>query len=102
MIIYLTNIAAGLFLCNCIPHLAAGLQGQQFPTSFAKPRGIGNSSALINFLWGFFNLLAGLSLLVYAPVVVGVNLGFTLFVLAALIMGAYLSRHFASVKERNS
>ena len=60
---YAATFLAGAFLCNCIPHLGAGLQGIPFPTPFAKPRGIGNSSPLVNFLWGVFNLCVGLYLL---------------------------------------
>jgi len=40
---YAVIFFAGAFLCNCIPHLCAGLQGMPFPTPFAKPRGIGKS-----------------------------------------------------------
>ncbi|CAM2154403.1 conserved membrane protein of unknown function [Pararobbsia alpina] len=47
----------GALLCNAIPHLASGLRGEAFPTPFATPRGIGRSSALINFVWGVVNLL---------------------------------------------
>ena len=39
---------AGAFLCNCIPHLAAGLQGRAFPTPFARLRGATRSSPLLN------------------------------------------------------
>ena len=101
MVGYIANIAAGFFLCNCIPHLAAGLQGLPFPTPFAKPRGIGNSSPPVNFLWGFFNVLAGVLLLSYAPLDVGLNFGFLLFALGALAFGIYLSRHFAAAKRHN-
>jgi hypothetical protein len=41
---------AGAFLCNSIPHLTKGLQGEPFPSPFAKPPGKGNSSPLVNFL----------------------------------------------------
>ena len=51
---YVAAFFAGAFLCNCIPHLDCGLRGAPFPTPFAKPRGIGDSSPLINVLWGFF------------------------------------------------
>ena len=56
---YLLQFLAGALLCNCIPHLVAGLQGRLFPTPFAKPRGVGNSLPLINFAWGSANLLLG-------------------------------------------
>ncbi len=44
---YLAILLAGALVCNCIPHLTAGLQGQNFPTPFAKPRGVGNSAAVV-------------------------------------------------------
>ena len=47
----------GASLCNCLPHLASGLQGRSFPTPFAKPHGVGDSSPLVNVLWGFFNII---------------------------------------------
>jgi len=53
---------AGAFFCNCIPHLASGLRGEPFPTPFARPRGVGNSSPLANVLWGTANLAVALAL----------------------------------------
>ncbi len=49
-------VFAGAFLCNCVPHLCAGLTGQKFPTPLARPRGVGLSPPLVNFVWGAFNL----------------------------------------------
>ena len=39
VIAYTAIFFTGAFLCNCIPHLCAGLQGMPFPTPFATPRG---------------------------------------------------------------
>jgi hypothetical protein len=64
---YLASFFAGVFLCNCIPHLACGLRGEPFPTPFANPRGKGPSTPILNFLWGAFDLLAGL----YLPAAAG-------------------------------
>src|SRR6266496_2966301 len=50
-------------LCNCVPHFISGLRGEPFPTPSAKPRGVGDSSALLNFFWGSLNLFAGIALL---------------------------------------
>ncbi len=91
---------AGAFLCNCIPHLVCGLQGSPFPTPFAKPRGIGDSPPLINFLWGFFNLLVAIAMLLAAPVVVGFNAGFAVLITGAIVLGVFLSLHFGAVKAR--
>jgi hypothetical protein len=97
---YIASFFSGLFFCNCIPHLASGLRGESFPTPFAKPRGIGLSSAGLNFLWGFFNLLIGIILWKLASVSVGFNLGFILLMIGFLLFGISLSRHFSAVKAR--
>lgn len=89
---------AGAFLCNGIPHLVCGLQGSPFPTPFARPRGIGDSPPLVNFLWGLFNLLLGLALLAAFPLSIGLNLPFVACLLGALALGTYLSRHFGAVR----
>jgi hypothetical protein len=95
---YIALFFAGAFLCNSIPHLTAGLQGMPFPTPFAKPRGVGNSSPFLNFLWGFFNIAVGIALLSNFPVVVGLNLDCVLIAAGALTLGAYLALHFGKVR----
>lgn len=87
----------GAFLCNSLPHLASGLQGRPFPTPFAKPRGVGDSSPFVNVLWGMMNLLAGLLLLAAYPLAIGINPGFAMVILGALVLGAYVSWHFGKV-----
>ncbi|MBV8471779.1 MAG: hypothetical protein JO107_05165 [Hyphomicrobiales bacterium] len=89
---------AGAFLCNCIPHLAAGLRGEPFPTPFATPHGIGDSSPLVNFLWGAANAVVGLALLTGASWTIGVNIETLAFLLGALPLGAFMSRHFGKVR----
>jgi hypothetical protein len=95
---FIAQFFAGAFLCNCIPHLAAGLMGQPFPSPFSTPPGKGDSAPLVNFFWGFFNLLAGLALLKAAPAAIGLNIGFAVFLLGALILGALLARNFGAVR----
>ena len=97
--IYVALFFAGAFLCNALPHLAAGLQGEPFPTPFATPRGIGNSSALVNFLWGLFNAIVGLVLLSRQPPAIGLNLPFAAVSAGALVLGVYLSLHFEKVRK---
>lgn len=60
---YLLLLAAGALLCNALPHLVTGLRGETFYTPWARPRGVGQSSALENFLWGAANLLFAVFLL---------------------------------------
>ncbi len=97
---YVALFFAGAFLCNCIPHLAAGLQGNPFPTPFAKPRGVGDSSPFLNFLWGAFNLAVGLALLAAHPTALGANLNCLAIAAGALFLGGYLSRHFGKVRQK--
>jgi hypothetical protein len=50
-------IFGGAFLSNAIPHLVSGVTGRAFQSPFAKPPGVGLSSATVNVLWGFANLV---------------------------------------------
>jgi len=93
------DFAAGAFLCNCIPHLAAGLRGELFPSPFASPPGIGNSHPIANVIWGVSNALVGVLLLDYAPVTVGLNLPFVLTVAGAYIGGSLIALHFHGVRQ---
>jgi hypothetical protein len=63
-------------------------------------RGVGNSSPFLNFLSGSFNVAVGLVLLSNYPVIVGLNLGGPTIAAGALLLGAYLSRHFGKVRQR--
>ncbi len=60
---YLAHFLAGIFLVNGIPHFINGVSGHPFPSPFARPPGRGDSSPLVNTLWGLMNFLAGLLLL---------------------------------------
>lgn len=91
---------AGAFLCNCVPHLVTGLQGSRFPTPFAKPRGVGRSSALVNFVWGAANLLTGLTILARNPMQLGFNSQCLTLAAGALLLGVYLSHRFAKVSSQ--
>jgi hypothetical protein len=95
---FVAHFFVGAFLFNAIPHLAAGLQGAPFQTPFARPRGVGESSALANVIWGSFNLIAGLLLIAHFPIVIGFNLGFGLAIVGALALGSYVALHFERVR----
>jgi hypothetical protein len=99
---YLILFLAGVFLCNSIPHAIAGLQGTPFPSPFAKPPGKGNSSPLVNFLWGLFNFLIGLILLSRYSISIGPNPNFLSVIFGALAIGAPMSRHFGKVRQTHS
>jgi len=89
---------AGAFLCNAIPHLASGLRGEPFPTPFAQPSGQGLSSPVVNFLWGFLNLVIALALLSVARIQIGLNTPLLLFLIGFLLIGLLNAGHFARVR----
>jgi len=89
---------SGAFLCNCVPHLVAGLMGEAFPTPFAKPRGVGDSPAVVNVVWGFFNLVVGVLLFRASEHLSTLQLMSLLA--GAMAMGIFLALHFSRVKAR--
>jgi hypothetical protein len=60
---YAAYFFGGAFLANAVPHYASGVMGRAFQSPFAKPPGKGLSSASVNVLWGFINLVAAYLLL---------------------------------------
>jgi hypothetical protein len=81
------------------PALGMRVAGEPFPTPFAKLRGVGDSPALVNFLWGFFNLVAGMTLVSNCPVAVAFSASFVALIVGAMAMGIYLSLHFGKVRR---
>lgn len=101
MISLIANFFAGALLCNSIPHLAAGLRGELFPSPFASPPGIGNSRPVVNVCWGLGNAVVGLLLLDYAPADVGLSLSFIVAVTGALVGGSLIARYFGRLRGSN-
>lgn len=95
---YVAHFFAGAFLCNCVPHLVSALQGSPFPTPFARPHGVGLSSPLMNFAWGFANLLVGLALAAVWPVQFGLNAPL-MVLLGVGVVGIFSSVHFGKVRR---
>ena len=96
--VYLAHFAAGLFLANGIPHFVSGISGKRFQSPFASPRGVGESSPLVNVIWGMVSLAIGYVL------IFGVGefaFGFTLEVLmvglGAVVAAVGLALYFGRV-----
>jgi hypothetical protein len=91
----------GAFFINAIPHFVEGISGRKFPTPFAKPPGLGDSSAMVNVLWGTFNFLVTYLLLC---TVAEINLrDWVQVVLAAtggLLMALCLAYSFGPKREK--
>lgn len=53
----------GVFFANFVPHFVSGVLGRTFPTPFASPPFRGQSSSLVNVLYGLCNLVFAYALL---------------------------------------
>ena len=86
--------------------IATVLQGgfyviPRFQTPFASPPGVGESSPVVNVLWGFLNLAVGFALLFeFAPKGADVVFEWVCFGLGALVMALFCAWHFGRVRSR--
>lgn len=46
-------------LANGVPHFVHGISGKRFQSPFDSPPGVGESSPLVNSIWGMANFIAG-------------------------------------------
>lgn len=97
---YVVYFFVGVFFVNAIPHTVQGLSGNRFQTPFAKPRGVGESSAIVNVIWGLANFAIALGLLhlVAAPSPLPCSLRIAA-IAGALVLALYLASHFAKVRS---
>jgi hypothetical protein len=99
--IYLLQFVGGLFLANGVPHFVQGISGHWFQTPFATPRGVGDSSPVVNVLWGFANLAIGFLLVwEFFPKGAEVVLEWALVGLGILIAALLLAWRFGSVRSK--
>ena len=96
---YVWLFFAGAFFCNAVPHLASGLQGLPFPTPFARPRGRGDSSPVVNVVWGFVNIVIALALGMHPFQQPATSEGAVAVLAGALVMGLFLAFHFGAVQR---
>ena len=96
---YLAYFFAGVFLANGVPHFVHGISGKKFQSPFASPPGVGESSPLVNVIWGLVNFLIGY-VLIFA--VGDFAFGFTLAALmaglGAFVTAAALALYFQRVR----
>jgi hypothetical protein len=96
---YLAYFAAGLLLTNGVPHFFNGISGRRFQSPFASPPGVGESSPLINVVWGMANFILGFILIKgIGEFAGGISLDSLLFSLGAFLMALVLSWHFGRVR----
>jgi len=96
---YLLDFLGGLLLINGIPHFVQGISGNPFPTPFAKPPGVGDSSPVTNVLWGLGNLtVGGLLLTFFRHFRYPLSLGSFAVDAGVLLMSVMLASHFGKVR----
>ncbi|WP_042270618.1 hypothetical protein [Paraburkholderia heleia] len=96
---YVWLFFAGAFFCNAIPHLVSGLQGLTFPTPFARPRGRGDSSPIVNVVCGFVNIAVAIALgtdRIQWPATLE---DVAALLAGGLVMGLFLAFHFGAVQR---
>ncbi len=91
---------AGVFLANGVPHFTNGISGHRFHTPFASPPIVGESSALVNVLWGFANFAVGYLLLTaIRPFTLGLSLDSLALGLGVLAISVALAVTFEHGRE---
>ncbi len=96
----LACFGGGAFLMNTLPHLVSGAMGRRFPSPFAKPPGKGQSSALVNMLWGLGNLVVAYLLLVQAAHFDLQDLAqVAAFAVGLLLLGLMHAIHFGGLND---
>jgi len=99
--VYVGWFFAGAFLTNAIPHIVQGMCGNRFQTPFASPRGAGESSAVVNVLWGFCNLaIGGVLLYIFLPQLPPPWPLCVVALIGGLIIALYLARRFGRVRKQ--
>jgi hypothetical protein len=98
--IYFAHFVAGLFLANAVPHFANGISGERFQSPFASPPGVGESSPLVNVLWGMANLVIGYVLLFgVGEFAGGLSIDALAVAFGVLATAVGLARHFGHVRQ---
>jgi putative solute:sodium symporter small subunit len=97
---FMAYFFAGAFLVNGIPHFIHGISGKKFRTPFSRPMTTGESSPVLNVIWGVVNFLIGYAL-VYGvgQFELGFNLGAFMLILGAIIMAVVLALILTRMQE---
>lgn len=92
---------AGVFFANGIPHFVNGISGASFQSPFAKPPGVGESSPVVNVIWGVINFVISYGLLrTVDKFTFSDILAVTIFLAGVLVAGLGLAWHFGRVRSR--
>jgi hypothetical protein len=94
--LYIYTFLAGLFAADGVPNFIKGITGQTHQTPFGRP-----SSAIVNVIWGWANLVVAGVLLYFAhPRVHELRAG-AVFAASVLIMSVLLAHAWSDHPEHN-
>ncbi|MBN2283137.1 MAG: hypothetical protein JXO48_04525 [Deltaproteobacteria bacterium] len=97
--LYPIRIIAGAFLANGVPHFVNGISGKKFQSPFASPPAVGESSPIVNVLWGMANFVIGYFLLYgVGEFAGGLNGDVLMVAVGMLVTGIGLAWHFGNVR----
>jgi hypothetical protein len=96
---YVIYFFIGALLINSVPHTVQGICGNRFQTPFGRPRGIGESSATLNVIWGIANFAAALFLINEFPAAPLPPSLWIATIAGALALALFLSNHFGKVRD---
>ncbi len=97
---YLAYFFAGALLANAVPHFVHGIAGKRFRTPFASPPGVGESSPLVNVIWGLINFIAGYVLIFgVGNFTIGLNLAALMVGLGVLVTSIGLALVFRRTRS---
>lgn len=98
---YLAYFFAGAFLANGVPHFVHGIAGKKFQSPFASPPAVGESSPLVNVIWGLVNFIIGYVLIfAIGDFTFGLTRAAVMVGLGALITAVALALYFERVRSR--
>jgi hypothetical protein len=100
--LYLAYFTAGALFANGVPHFVHGISGKRFQSPFASPPGVGESSPLVNVVWGMLNFLIGYLILYgVGSFEAGLTLDALLFGLGFALTAVTLAWYFGRVRAKS-
>ncbi len=97
---FLAYFFAGGFLANGMPHFIHGISGKKFRTPFSKPMTTGESSPVLNVIWGVVNFLIGYALVFgVGQFQFGFSLDALMLILGGIVMSVVLALILTRMRE---
>ena len=98
---YLACFFGGIFLANGVPHFVNGISGRKFQSPFASPPAVGESSPMVNVLWGLVNFISGYALaFVVGDLTFGLTVTAMMTGLGVAVAGVVLAAYFGRVRNQ--